>query len=95
VHANYNPELELSEQPHELLYWMHLHVQFPAAHRSGKMAVVGHTPQKDGNVLDGGHLICLDTYCVGDGWLTAMDLANRRIWQANKAGELRKDVTEL
>ncbi len=89
VHANYDPRLELQDQPEAHLYWLHLHLHRPAPHVSGKTAIVGHTPQKSGEVLDLGHLICLDTYCVGGGWLTAMDVESRTVWQADRQGRLR------
>jgi serine/threonine protein phosphatase 1 len=90
VHANYDPHLPLEEQDPEVLFWKHLLYGVPARHRSGKTAVVGHTPQPDGNVLDLGHLLCLDTYCFGNGYLTAMDLETREIWQADKFGHRRQ-----
>ena len=34
----------------------------PGPHVSGKIAVVGHTPQPE--ILNLGHLICLDTGCA-------------------------------
>lgn len=89
VHANYDPQRTLADQPDDLLYWEHLHRTMPEPHHSGKTAVVGHTPQKDGEILNAGHLICLDTCCWGGGWLTAMDLGSGQLWQANDQGELR------
>lgn len=89
VHANYNPRLSLNEQPDELLFWEHISRTMPDAHRCGKTAVVGHTSQKEGEILDAGHLICLDTFCWGGQWLTAMEMPTRTVWQANEQGELR------
>jgi serine/threonine protein phosphatase 1 len=93
VHANYDPQLPLPNQSRQLLCWLHLHVRLPPPHVSGKLAVVGHTPQKNGEVFQCEHLICLDTYCVGDGWLTAMELPSGRVWQADKSGALRGEST--
>jgi serine/threonine protein phosphatase 1 len=89
VHANYTPRLALDRQPDFALFWEHLTAHMPTAHVSGKTAVVGHTPQRNGEVLDLEHLICLDTFCYGDGWLTAMDVESRKLWQADRNGELR------
>jgi serine/threonine protein phosphatase 1 len=50
---------------------------------------VGHTPQKSGEVLDLGYLKCIDTYCHGGGWLTALEVGTGKVWQANLAGEMR------
>ena len=42
-----------------------------------------------GEVLDLGFLVCIDTNCVRGGWLTALDTATGRVWQADRAGRLR------
>ncbi len=48
VHANYEPNTPLEEQPDELLFWEHINDFPPPPHYSGKTAVVGHTPRKTG-----------------------------------------------
>ena len=88
LHANYDPQLPAAEQPEFLAFWQHLRTP-PSPHMSGKTVVVGHTPQLDGEVGDHGHVLCLDTFCVGGGWLTALDLDTRQAWQADKYGRLR------
>lgn len=90
IHANYDPDLPMDQQPELLAFWEHIHAPVTPPHVSGKTVVVGHTPQQRGEVGDHGHLICLDTFCVGSGWLTAMDVATRQIWQADKYGRLRQ-----
>jgi serine/threonine protein phosphatase 1 len=89
VHANYDARLSLDQQPDRLLLWEHVVHTLPGRHFSGKTAVVGHTPQMTGEILDLGYLICIDTYCVGGAWLTALDVDSGQVWQANRAGELR------
>jgi serine/threonine protein phosphatase 1 len=89
VHANYQHDRPLNRQPTYVRYWEHLSSHTPAPHISGKKAVVGHTPQTSGEPLDVGHLICIDTFCVGGKWLTAYDVTNEQFWQANRWGELR------
>lgn len=93
VHANYTAKLALDQQPDFVLYWEHLHIHMPGPHISGKTAVVGHTPQRDGNILHRGHLICIDTYCYGGKYLTAIDLDSQQIWQADTMGNLRSSPT--
>ncbi|HVA50183.1 MAG TPA: metallophosphoesterase family protein [Pirellulales bacterium] len=88
VHANYRPELPLDAQDDRTLRWLPLHASLPGPHVSGKIAVVGHTPQED--VLDLGHLIDVDTGCCYGGWLTALDLTSGRRWQAAESGQLRE-----
>ncbi len=89
VHANYDPDLALDEQPIDLLRWVKLTESIPEPHFSGRRAVVGHTHDRGGEIFSLGHLICLDTYCYGGGWLTAMDMASGQLWQANVEGKLR------
>jgi serine/threonine protein phosphatase 1 len=89
VHANYRPQLPLSLQPDHALLWEHLNFYVPEPHVSGKVAIVGHTPQRSGEVLNLGHLKCIDTYCVGGGWLTALDVHSGQQWQADAGGELK------
>jgi serine/threonine protein phosphatase 1 len=89
THAAYDPDLPLEHQSTEMLRWYSLTEGLPPPHQSGKTAVVGHTANRDGEILDVGHLLCIDTYCYGGGWLTAVDLHNRKLWQASPEGRLR------
>lgn len=89
VHANYEPQLPIDQQDEFFLLWKHLNQGVPSPHLSGKTAIVGHTPQVSGKPLDLGHVICIDTHCFGGGWLTALDVGSKQVWQANQAGELR------
>lgn len=91
IHANYVPELPLAEQPDQVAFWQHIREFPPGIHMSGKIAVVGHTPQPEGKILDLGHVKVIDTYCYGDQWLTALDVESGNIWQANNLGDLRLD----
>lgn len=90
THAAYDPEIELEHQNTEMLRWYTLTDGLPAPHMSGKTAVVGHTANRDGEILDVGHLMCIDTFCYGGGWLTAVDLYTRKFWQASEDGSLRR-----
>ena len=60
-------------------------------HHSGKTVIVGHTEQRDGEILDLGFAICIDTACWKHGWLTALEVRTRQIWQASRWGNLRTD----
>jgi len=90
THAAYDPDEPLESQGVEMLRWYSLNDGLPGPHRSGKTAVVGHTAMKNGEILDAGHLLCLDTYCYGGGWLTALDLMDRHLWQASEEGQVRE-----
>jgi serine/threonine protein phosphatase 1 len=89
VHGNYRAELPLEAQPTKTLLWESLKVRRPGPHCSGKTAIVGHTSQKTGEILDLGYLKCIDTWCYGDGWLTALEVNSGQVWQANRRGERR------
>jgi len=82
VHANYDPQLGLDAQSPEMLRWSSLREYLPAAHQSGRIAVVGHTANPEGQILDMGHLIALDTFCYGGGYLSALDVLTGEVWQA-------------
>jgi serine/threonine protein phosphatase 1 len=88
VHACYDPRRKLKHQAPEILRWQSLREKLPGPHRSGKVAIVGHTAQKNGRVLDLGYLRCIDTWAYGEGYLTALDILNGRIWQADRQGHL-------
>ncbi len=89
VHASYAPNQPLCETNQTILLWEKIRQSLPPPHSSGKTAVVGHTSQKCGNVLDAGHLVCIDTNCCSGGWLTAMDVAARTFVQTDRNGKLR------
>ncbi len=89
VHAGFVPELPLCRQPGQALRWRVTDAGTAVPHCSGKVAVVGHTPQASGEVLDLGFLVCIDTNCVRGGWLTAVDLDSGQLWQADRGGRLR------
>ncbi len=89
VHGNYEADKPLDDQDPYVVLWDSLKLRVPRRHFSGKTAIIGHSRQKSGKVLDLGYLKCIDTDCDGDGWLTALDVECGRIWQADKRGKLR------
>jgi serine/threonine protein phosphatase 1 len=89
IHASYSPDCPIEQTDEANRYWNHP-TQWPGPHISGKRVYVGHTPQASGEVLNLGHLVCVDTYCFGGGWLTAMDLDSHQILQASRHGHLRR-----
>jgi len=93
-HANYVADLPPDQQPDYALLWEHVDTMTPGPHQSGKTAIVGHTPQQSGEVLNLGHLIGIDTFCAGGGWLTALDVISGHIWQAREAGEVRESTLD-
>jgi len=83
VHANYAPNKPLDQQSRIDMFWRSLRESEPAEHFSRKRAILGHTPQSTGVPLDRGHFICIDTGCVYGGVLTAMDVDQGTLWQAD------------
>lgn len=94
THGNYLPAFPMRSQPGNVLRWESLRDRTPGPHGSGKTVIVGHTSQKDGEILDLGHVVCIDTFCHGGGWLTALEVSERRVWQADLAGRLREATLE-
>lgn len=89
LHASYVPHCPMPEQPVLALRWESLRCGIPEPHFSGKKVIVGHTRQKKGEVLELGHITCIDTYCYGGGWLTALDVHSGKVWQASRKGKVR------
>lgn len=90
VHANYYPNLPLAETPATTLFWEFCDPAKCTPHYSGKMVIVGHTPQTTGDILDLGFLIGIDTDASRGGWLTALDTETGEWWQADEQGYTRK-----
>lgn len=93
VHASYEAGTPMDQLPDELRYWTHLTTP-PGPHYTGKKVFVGHTPQATGIVLDLGYLVCVDTYCFGSGFLTAMNVETNEIIQVDKKGFRRRVPAE-
>jgi serine/threonine protein phosphatase 1 len=89
VHASYDPEQPLPLQRWNVFRWHSLRDGLPGPHSSGRTAIVGHTSQKNGEVFDVGYLKCIDTYCWGGGWLTALDVTSGKLWQFDRDGKPR------
>jgi serine/threonine protein phosphatase 1 len=90
THANYLPDEPMTEQPGYYLRWALFEAAKEQPHFSGKSAVVGHTEQKSGEILDLEFAVCIDTVCWRYGWLTAIDVQTNQIWQASRWGVLRE-----
>jgi serine/threonine protein phosphatase 1 len=84
VHAGCKSDIPLEKNFGEILRWIRLYDQdvYTKPHASGKIVVCGHTVQQE--VLDLGHLLCIDTGCgvLSNGRLSAIDLKSRFVWQS-------------
>jgi serine/threonine protein phosphatase 1 len=90
THANYYANLPMDEQPEYALRWELFDPNKELPHCSEKRVVVGHTEQKNSEILDLGYAMCIDTACWKYGWLTAIDVLTGECWQASRWGALRE-----
>ncbi len=82
AHAGYDPARPLSETDGNTLLWRKLEPPYPGPHYSGKQAIVGHTFQPSFQMLDLGHIVCIDTGCCRGGLLTALCVNLGIAWAA-------------
>ena len=83
LHANYFPDVPISQTKNHTLRWLSLRDHIPSrAHCSGKIVIVGHTPQSQ--VLDLDYLIGIDTGCAMGGRLTALDVDTKQSWSSTE-----------
>jgi serine/threonine protein phosphatase 1 len=94
THANYAHDESMAEQPGYQLRWALFDPAAMRPHCSGKPVIVGHTEQRDGEIVDLGFAMCIDTVCWKYGWLTAIEPATGEIWQASRWGVLRETGDE-
>jgi serine/threonine protein phosphatase 1 len=87
VHAGLAPNTELKKQREKDIFWAH--IDSPLPHNSGKIVVVGHTPQNSGMIRNTGRYIFMDTYCYSGLWLTCLNLNTGSYVQANLLSEVR------
>ena len=92
VHANLDPTLPLNQQSESDLFWEKF-IQ-PSPHYSGKTMICGHTSQKNGQPINLGHAICIDTWACGGGWLTCLDVNGGQVWQTNQQGQAKESRIE-
>lgn len=90
LHANYEPKKPLNLQSPAMLRWKSLEEYLPGPHMNGKVAILGHTAERSGEVFTIKHLVCIDTFCHGGKWLTAIEPTIGKVWQANQIGEIRE-----
>lgn len=86
VHASISWQPPEDNTPDELL-WPEFDKLNP--HPSGKRVICGHTSQHNGLPFDKGYAVCIDTFCSGTLWLSALDVDSNEVFQANEQGETR------
>ena len=90
AHACYLPHWPLAYTPRDVLLWQSADPGDLKPHCSGQPVVLGHTPQPDGDILDLGYAVLIDTDCWAGGWLTALEVGGDRVVQANRKGRVRR-----
>jgi len=90
LHASYYPNRRMTDQTGDTLRWETVAPDRMARHYSGKTAIVGHTTRTDGNVLDLGYLIMIDTGAAMGGWLTALEVHSGSIIQTDQKCGVRR-----
>ena len=88
VHANLQPDVPLQEQLDIWLRWNKL-TGDERRYDPVRRVICGHTPQKTGYPLIFPGWVCIDTNCQRGGWLTALDVNDDWVYQANERGETR------
>lgn len=88
VHAGLDPQSILTNQKEEILYWTSQ--DNPRAYGKDKLVICGHTSQKNGQIADFGHTICIDTYAHGGMWLTCLNVETKEYIKAKANGEIEK-----
>ena len=93
IHANYDYNVDLLDMDSSTALWRSLDDR-PRKHISRKTAILGHTPQMNGEILDLEYLVCIDTGCGFGGKLTALEVISRRVtgrfWQVDELGREAK-----
>lgn len=93
AHAGFESDVPMEEQENEVLMWDKVFTTFDyPQHISGKKGFVGHTAQKNGCILKKEAFDCIDTYCYGGRWLTAINCDSGEIIQANPDGSIHRGV---
>ncbi len=90
-HATPTMFIPMSEQGREGLRWSTFSPTQQYRHISGKMVVCGHTAQRKGKPWIDSNIAVIDTYICGNQWLTALDMEDFTVHQANRRGEYRCD----
>ncbi len=88
LHANLEPGVPLPKQTGEWLRWTRLSGQ-EKPHECGRRAICGHTSLSQGIpwILEG--WVCIDTWCYGGEYLTALDVTNDLVYQSKQTRETR------
>ena len=88
VHASLEPGKPLASQTTDWLRWTRITGKEPPT-ECGRRVICGHTNLQKGVPLIWDGWVCIDTWCYGDQYLTALDVTSNLIYQAKQTGETR------
>lgn len=91
VHANLQPGIPLSSQTAEWLRWTRLSRE-ETPRKCGRRVICGHTSLEKGVPWVREGWVCIDTWCYGNQFLTALDVTQDLVYQAKRTGETRDPV---
>jgi len=90
IHANYDYDVNLMDIDSNTALWHSLDNR-PRKHISRKTAILGHTPQMNGKILNLEYLIYIDTGCGFGGKLSGSEVLSKNIlgkcWQVDEQGQ--------
>ena len=84
VHGGVLPDLPISEQSIQTLYWQRIEQAEP--HQSGKRVICGHSGLRQEKPENLGHTVCIDV----KPWLTALNVKTNIYIQANDHGVIQR-----
>lgn len=91
VHAGLETGISMDMQDEQHLFWNKYNIPDRYDHRQ---VICGHTARKDGQIANFGHTICIDTFCYGGQWLTALNVTSGKFLQANENGQTRSGLLQ-
>ena len=94
IHANLEPGVPLADQTADWLRWTRLTGE-ETPREDGRRVICGHTNLTQGVPLVIPGWVCIDTWCYGGQYLTALDVTNDLVYQAKQTGETRGPVPLL
>lgn len=88
IHASLEPGVSLEAQTAEWLRWTRITGKEPPQ-ECGRRVICGHSSLEKGVPLAWDGWVCIDTWCYGKQYLTALDVSNDLVYQAKQTGETR------
>ncbi|MCA9069797.1 MAG: serine/threonine protein phosphatase [Planctomycetaceae bacterium] len=91
IHANLQPGVPLPSQTIDWLRWTRISGK-ETPRDCGRRVICGHSSLDAGVPLVMKGWVCIDTWCYGNQYLTALDVTNDLVYQAKQTGETRPPV---